>query len=169
MPEEVASGVVVGSLNGPDRLLINDGKGHLTVATDVFAGTETPGTLGLALGDLDNDGRMDVVQAQGEHPTAVQERVFLGKGLQPDTAPPSVSLVKATVREGITVVRARVHDRKSPTVPTDWKRVDLEWTDATGPHIVPMRWYGEFLWSAEVRGDRPWSRLGDPDVSDSGG
>ena len=25
------------------------------------------------------------------------------------------------------------------------------------------------VWSAEVRGDRPWSRLGDPDVSDSGG
>ncbi len=25
------------------------------------------------------------------------------------------------------------------------------------------------IWSAEVRGDRPWSQLGDPDVSDSGG
>ena len=25
------------------------------------------------------------------------------------------------------------------------------------------------VWSAEVRGDRPWSRIGDPDVSDSGG
>lgn len=25
------------------------------------------------------------------------------------------------------------------------------------------------VWSAQVRGDRPWSRVGDPDVSDSGG
>src|SRR5687768_8619192 len=59
---------VVGSLSGPDRLLINDGKGHLRVALDVFDGAPTPGTLGIALADLDGDGRMDVVQAQGEHP-----------------------------------------------------------------------------------------------------
>jgi hypothetical protein len=78
---------VIGSLTGPDRLLINDGEGHLTMADAVFEGADTPGTLGLALADLDGDGRMDVVQAQGEHPTAVGEKVFLGRGLTPDTAP----------------------------------------------------------------------------------
>ena len=25
------------------------------------------------------------------------------------------------------------------------------------------------LWTADARGDRPWSRIGDPDVSDTGG
>ena len=85
--------IVVGSLSGPDRLLINDGKGRLTVALDVFDGEPTPGTLGLALADLDGDHRMDVVQGQGEHKTAIDERVFSGRGLKPDTAAPSVSLV----------------------------------------------------------------------------
>lgn len=143
---------VIGSLSGPDRLLINDGKGHLTVALDVFVGAATPGTLGMALGDLDGDGRMDVVQAQGEHPTAVQEKIHLGTGLKPDTAPPSITLVSAvTPTSGDrTTVRARVHDRKSPTLPTEWKRVVVEWTSAAGPQTTPMRWIGEYLWVAEL-------------------
>ena len=50
----------------------------------MFDGEPTPGTLGIALADLDGDGRMDVVQAQGEHPkTAIDERVFPGRGLAP--------------------------------------------------------------------------------------
>lgn len=143
---------VIGSLSGPDRLMINDGKGHLTVASDVFVGPETPGTLGMALGDLDGDGRMDVVQAQGEHPKAIQEKVHLGTGLKPDTAPPVISLVSATpsATAGRTIIRARVHDRKSPTLPTEWKRVVVEWASAAGPQITPLRWYGEYLWAVEM-------------------
>jgi hypothetical protein len=143
---------VIGSLSGPDRLLINDGKGHLTVATDVFKGTETPGTLGIALGDLDGDGRMDVVQAQGEHPTAVQERVFFGTGLKPDTAPPSITLVgaqKLAGRSDVTI-RARVHDRKSPSLATELKQVRVEWSANGKDQTAPMRWYGEYLWTAEM-------------------
>ncbi len=37
--------VVIGSLSGPDRLLINDGAGHFKVATEVVEGPETRGTL----------------------------------------------------------------------------------------------------------------------------
>lgn len=49
---------------------------------------------------------------------------------------------------------------------TDYARggaIEL-WRD--GP-ATANRWRG--VWSADVRGDRPWSRLGDPDVSDSDG
>jgi hypothetical protein len=144
---------IIGSLSGPDRLMINNGKGILTVAADVFSGAETPGTLGIALGDLDGDGRLDVVQAQGEHPTAIQERVFMGTGLKPDTAGPSISAIAAvTPAGGRTTVRARVHDHKSPTLPTEWKRVVVEWTSDKGPQTTAMRWYGEYMWTVELPG-----------------
>jgi hypothetical protein len=144
---------VIGSLSGPDRLLVNDGKGHLTLAPRVFEGEETPGTLAIALADLDGDGRMDAVQAQGEHKTAVQERIYSGRGLKPDTAPPSVTLVGAADAGGRRVIRARVHDRKSPTLPTEWKRVIVQLTTSSGSRTVPMRWYGEYLWRADWPGD----------------
>jgi hypothetical protein len=138
---------VVGSLSGPDRLLINDGRGHLTMRDDVFEGEPTPGTLGLALADLDGDGRMDVVQGQGEHPKATDERVFAGRGLPRDTAPPSITLVGITDGPA-RVVRARIHDRKSPSLPFEWRRVVVEIDTAGGLREVPMRWYGEYLWRA---------------------
>jgi hypothetical protein len=141
---------VVGSLSGPDRLIVNDGRGRLTARLDVFGGDDTPGTLGLALADLDGDGRMDVVQGQGEHKTAIDERVFAGRGLTPDTAPPSVTMISAAdAANGTRLVRARVHDRKSPSLSTEWKRVAVEWTTKTGTREAPMRWYGEYLWRAD--------------------
>jgi FG-GAP-like repeat len=141
---------VIGSLSGPDRLMINDGKGHLTAATAVFDGTETPGTLGIALADLDGDGRLDVVQAQGEHQTAVQERVFSGTGLAPDTAPPTIGLVGTVARNAGVTVRARVHDRKSPSLATEWTSVSVEWASPSGQTATSMRWYGEYLWRADM-------------------
>jgi hypothetical protein len=147
--------LVIGSLSGPDRLLINDGRGRLTVRLDAFDGEPTPGTLGLALADLDGDGRMDAVQAQGEHKTAIDERVFSGRGLAPDTAPPSVSLVAAGDGRGGRVVRARIHDRKSPLLAHELTRVVVEWTAAGARREVPMRWYGEYLWRAAWPPDVP--------------
>jgi hypothetical protein len=147
---------VIGSLSGPDRLLVNDGRGHLTLRRDVFDGAPTPGTLGLALADLDADGRVDVVQGQGEHPKATDERVFAGRGLAPDTAPPSMTLVSAA--DGTPrIVRARVHDRKSPSQPFEWRRVVVELQTPQGAREVPMQWYGEYLWRAAWPADVPAS------------
>jgi hypothetical protein len=139
---------VVGSLSGPDRLLVNDGHGHLTARLDVFSGEDTPGTLGMALADLDGDGRIDVVQGQGEHKTAVQEKVFSGRGLAPDTAAPSVTMVRQLPMATGARVVARVHDRKSPSLASDWRRVVVEWPASNRPPAA-MRWMGEYLWTAD--------------------
>ena len=141
---------VIGSLSGPDRLLINDGSGGLKVASHVFTGEETPGTLGLALGDLDGDGRMDVIQSQGEHPTAVQERIFMGRGLEPDRAPPVVTLAQEMLLEGRRIIRARAHDNKSPTLPTEWQGVEVRFVLGGEAATASMDWYGEYLWRGGV-------------------
>jgi hypothetical protein len=145
---------VIGSLSGPSRLLINDGKGQLSLAKDVFAGPPAPGTLGLALADLNRDDRLDVIIGQGEHPTAIQERVFLGTGLKPDTAPPTITMVGVGETPNGVVIRARVHDRKSPSLPTEWRSVTAEWTGTVKGVATAvkadMQWYGEYLWRVAV-------------------
>jgi hypothetical protein len=146
---------VIGSLSGPDRLLINDGRGRLRVRLDAFDGDPTPGTLGLALADLDGDRRMDVVQGQGEHPKSIEERLFWGRGVPVDTAPPSVTMVAAQKTAARPIVRARVHDRKSPSLPFEWSSVVTEWTTPGGPRAIAMRWYGEYLWRVEWPADIP--------------
>jgi hypothetical protein len=147
--------LVVGSLSGPDRVLVNDGKGHLTLRPGAaFDGEPTPGTLGLALADLNGDGRLDVVQGQGEHPKATDERVFDGRGVAVDTVPPSVTVVRVT-DAAPRVVRARVHDYKSPSYPFEWKQVVLRLTTTSGTRDVPMQWYGEYLWRAAWPADMP--------------
>jgi hypothetical protein len=82
------------------------------------------------------------------------ERVFLGKHIKRDTAPPIIALVEEVRADsGPVTVRARVHDNKSPTSPHDWKSVVLHWTTDGNTQEIPMRWYGEYLWSASV--DKP--------------
>ncbi len=141
--------ILVGSLDGPDRLLINDGRGYLKVANEVFGGKKTSGTLGMAVADLNNDGKLDVVQGQGEIKGSIDERVFLGMSIAPDRAPPVITMVEklnsATSKEKVRI-RARVHDHKSPIKPHDWKSVVLQWKGEDGIHANQMNWYGEYLW-----------------------
>ena len=140
---------LIASLSGPDRLLVNDGSPSFSVATKVFSGPETPGTLSLVLADLDGDHRLDVVQGQGENPEAVSERVFLGRGLDPDSAAPVITGADAFGSDAGISVRARVHDRKSPLAAHDFQSVEMRWD---GPQAggQPMVWYGEYLWRADL-------------------
>jgi hypothetical protein len=147
---------IVASLTGPDRLLINDGSGKLNLAKNVFTGEDTPGTLAIAVADLNGDAKLDVVMTQGENPNATDERIFLGKNIHPDTAPPVINLVEqvsASVSNQPIQIRARIHDNKSPTMPHDWKSVILKWTANGKTEDVPMQWYGEYLWRGLI--DQP--------------
>lgn len=141
--------VLLASLSGPDRLLINDGEAHFTVAADVFVGPETKGSLCIQLADLDGDARLDVVMAQGEFEGHEAEQILLGKGLAPDTAGPVVTLVAAG-EDGN--VRARIHDNKAPVRAFDFESVEL----VSGEERTPMTWYGESLWSAAAPEGDDW-------------
>ncbi|MCW5802440.1 MAG: VCBS repeat-containing protein, partial [Deltaproteobacteria bacterium] len=133
--------LLVGTLGGgSDRLALNDGTGHFTLAPAPTP-ADTRGTLGLAVADLDGDGRLDVVQGQGEQ--AFGDKVQLaGPDVAIDTVPPAITAV-AVVNGG---VRARIHDHQTPSHAHDWRRV---WVEHGGTE-TEMRWYGEFLWRADV-------------------
>lgn len=143
---------LIGSLDGPDRLLVNDGRGRFAAAAPVFRGDPTNGTLGIALADLDGDRRLDVVHAQGEVKSALADKVFFGAGLAPDTAGPFVGVpdLVASGSGGALQIRVRVHDRKSPCMPHDFTRVVARITQGGATKDVPMAWYGEYLWRANA-------------------
>lgn len=133
---------IIGSLDGPDRLMINDGFGGLTMVTDAFDAEPSRGTLMMAVADLDGDGRPDVVEAQGEVPGHEGERVYIGSEvLEPDTAAP---IVQAAV-SGETFL-ARVHDNRTPNLPDDWTSVVVRWDGGE----AEMTWYGENLFRATL-------------------
>jgi hypothetical protein len=144
--------VLIGSLDGPDRLHNNDGSGKLKLVnrTQSILG-DTPGTLAIAVTDLNGDRKLDVAEAQGEG--AWPEKVYLGKNVPADTAPPVITKVEKVSSSGADQplqVRARVHDNKSPTKPHDWQSVVLRWTADGQTHKMPMQWYGEYLWRGTI-------------------
>src|SRR5215217_3062010 len=146
--------VLIASLIDPDRLHLNDGTGKLKLvkAIEAILGY-TSGTLGIALADLDRDCKLDVVQAQGEAAGSFDEKVFLGKKIPPDTAEPVITQVENVSASGADrpiQIRARVHDNKSPTMPHDWRKVELRWSTDGRTHEKSMQWYGEYLWSAAI-------------------
>lgn len=143
--------ILIGSLSGSDRVLVNDGTGQFTNLEGVLAGPSTRGTLGLAVGDLDDDGRLDVVMGQGE--AAETDYLYFGVDVPVDTVPPLIGTVETFV-EPLTLpvaVRAEVHDRKTPVTPDDLV-VTLEVVTATSTVSLPMTHLGHVVWRAVLDG-----------------
>ncbi len=146
---------LIGSLDGPDRVLVNDGRGRFLAGAPVFEGDPTRGTLGIAVADLNGDGRLDVVHAQGENPQATAEKVFFGKSIAPDTAAPFVGGLNLATTPAGRVVRCRIHDRKSPLAAHDFRRVILRVKVGEAATEIVMENYGEQLWRTTLPASVP--------------
>lgn len=132
------SDVLIGRL-GADRLLLND-AGKFTLAPNAATPNDTNATLGLAIADLDGDGRLDLVQGQGEIQQSLADKVQLAGAEQAlDTQPPTIVMQNEPVGNK---VRARIHDRIAPSRPHDFKKVVLK-VDNTE---IPMTWAGPMMW-----------------------
>jgi len=139
--------VIAGLFGNDDRLILNDGTGKLSLQPGAFAPADSSGSLGVGVADLDGDRRLDVVFAEGESPQNA-DRVFLGVDIPVDTAAPKISLVDVRQAGGL-LVRARVHDNKTPVMGHDFKEVVVELL-CPGVMKHPMTWYGEALWRLEL-------------------
>lgn len=151
--------LIAGLFGQVDRLILNDGAGNLTLAEDAFAPADSPGTLGIAVADLDGDDRIDVVLAEGE--AADPDYVLLGVDVAPDSAPPVIDRVEAVGMsggEGLTI-RARVHDNKTPLAAHDLTSAQLRYSLDGAEDEAAMRWYGGLLWRAELPALAPGTLL----------
>ncbi len=140
---------LLSSLTGEDRLLINDGTGRFTLAEPVIRGEATGYTLSLVLADLNHDNKLDIVMGQGEGKESLEERIFLGNSIAPDTSPPVISnytIHRDSINQTLTVL-ARIHDNKTPNMPQDWSNVVLS---VGSDNQMPMEWYGENLWRITI-------------------
>ena len=137
---------LIGSLSSDDRLLEHTGNGF-TQTTGVITGANSPGTLAMAMGDLNGDDRIDIVMAQGE--TASAEKIFLGVDVAPDTAAPHVTLLtefEGTLPNEDVVIHARVHDTKTPVSTDDFVSVTLVSDAPARAAPIPMTWVGGAMW-----------------------
>lgn len=104
-------GVVI-SLGTTERWLVNDGAGNFTHSPGAFPGP-TNCSLWGEFGDLDDDGRFDLVTAQGE--CSNSDEVYVANaGVPVDSTPPRIIAVEdpGVVPVGVeTVIRFAVSDR----------------------------------------------------------
>lgn len=105
--------VFVGSLGAREKLYRNDGN-FTFVDQSVQITAVSDSTLDLTIADLDNDGRYDLITAQGESGSAQwANKVYLNNGAV-DTLPPAITAVRSPAfasPSGPVVVHARVRDQ----------------------------------------------------------
>jgi hypothetical protein len=134
--------LLIGTL-GNDRLLANDGTGKFTLVAGATP-SDTNATLGLAAADFDGDGRLDLLQGQGEIQSSLADKVQLASAdVKIDTVPPVVRVASALSGN---VLAARVHDLIGPSHVHDFQKVVV----VAGTAESPMTWYGEMLWRATI-------------------
>ncbi|MEM7154764.1 MAG: VCBS repeat-containing protein [Myxococcota bacterium] len=116
---------VVLSLSSTERFLVNDGSGNFTFVQGMFPQPDD-NTLWGEFGDLDGDGRFDLVTAQGEgNPPDTHNQVYIANDLLPeDSIAPVIIDVEdpGMVPAGVeAIVRFAVSDR---TVTDEGPRLD---------------------------------------------
>jgi hypothetical protein len=141
---------LISSLTGEDRLLINDGEGKFKLEQPVLFGDPTPLTLSMVLADINNDDKPDIIMGQGEGDEGIEERIFIANDLKPDTGKPVISHSILTENSSGEkwMIKARIHDYKTPNMPHDWDEVYLSYSESN--EKTPMQWYGENLWAGSI-------------------
>ena len=142
--------LVIATLNQPrERVYVNDGTGVFTQVAGIIT-DRTDSTLDVAVADFNNNGRFDIVTAQGESGSFANQ-IYINTTGPADTIPPVIvrmDMVDDRVQpEGPWVIRATIFDGVTSDRGFFDRGVWLNWTVEGGkPAQVPMDWSGNSLW-----------------------
>ena len=140
--------VVICAIGGPERMLRNNGSGFLTLVGGTISSVNDS-SLDVEVGDLDADGDLDMVTAQGES-GSYRNRLYLNQGPAIDTRPPTIphweQLADVLVGAGPQRVRAVIRDDMTSDHGAFFQQVIIEWS--TGAQFAPvqMSWSGHDLY-----------------------
>jgi len=123
--------VVIASLSGNERVLINDSAGYFNLRPWSFPKI-SDASLGIDLGDLDGDHKLDAVTAQGENGSYLN-RVYLGTARQvADTYAPTfrgLHLNSSAAPGGVSSITIAVSDGAITDIGAGIARVFLVFDD----------------------------------------
>jgi hypothetical protein len=144
---------VIASLSDVERVLLNDGAGHFAPPADGAFPPVSDSTLGLDLGDVNGDGILDAITAQGESGSFLN-RLYLGVAPAPvDKQPPRIRAAAALVSPApgnAAIVMFGVSDAST----TDsGPRLARAWVEVEGPEspvLLDARFVGGDLFRAPI-------------------
>jgi hypothetical protein len=144
--------LVVGSLGTRDRIYLNNGTGAFTESTTLMASV-SDSTIDVKVADFDNDGRFDIITAQGES-GAFQNKIYMNLTGPVDTRAPRVVTLEQ-VNVGLKpvdhVVRANIWDDMTSDRGFHDRGVTLRWVVNGGAEqSAPMAWNGNNQWRGVI-------------------
>ncbi|HYQ25584.1 MAG TPA: VCBS repeat-containing protein [Polyangiaceae bacterium] len=144
--------LLVASLEVPEKLLLNDGTGHFKFSPDAFPNIVDP-TLGIDVGDLNGDKKLDVITGQGEATPRVDLFYLGNENVAIDSTPPKFRAVETplAVIGAPTVMRLAVLDGVTSDTGEHVKSVYLSYTVNGGAaKTVPAKFIGGDLFRAVI-------------------
>jgi len=144
--------LLVASLEVPEKLLLNDGTGHFKFSPGAFPNIIDP-TLGIDIGDMDGDKKLDVITGQGEGTPRINLFYLGNENVGVDTTPPKFRAVETPVAVpgAPTVMRLAVVDAYTSDTGEHVKSVYVSYTVNGGAaKTAPAKFIGGDLFRAVI-------------------